>query len=34
MLGPLCGEWIGLREALYLTAGLRMLAAVLLWKWG
>jgi MFS family permease len=34
MLGPLFGEWIGLREALYLTAGLRLLAAVVLWKWG
>ena len=32
--GPLFGEWIGLREALFLTAGLRVLAALLLWKWG
>lgn len=34
LLGPLFGDWIGLREALYLNAGLRLLAAVLLWKWG
>ena len=34
LLGPLFGEWMGLREALYLSAGLRLLAAVLLWRWG
>jgi len=34
LLGPLFGEWMGLREVLYLSAGLRLVAAMLLWKWG
>jgi len=34
LLGPLFGNWIGLRYALYLNAGLRFLAALLLWRWG
>jgi MFS family permease len=34
LLGSLFGEWIGLREALFLTVGLRLLAAILLWRWG
>lgn len=34
MLGSLFGEWIGLREALFLTVGLRLLAGILLWRWG
>lgn len=34
LLGPALGEWIGLREAILLGAGLRLLAGVLLWIWG
>jgi MFS family permease len=34
LLGPLFGEWVGLREALFLSTGLRLLAWVLLWRWG
>mgnify|MGYP001765580055 CR=1 FL=1 len=34
LLGPLFGEWIGLRDVLYVSTGLRLLAAVLLWRWG
>ena len=34
LLGPVFGDWLGLRYALYLNAGLRLLAALLLWRWG
>ena len=34
LLGPLFAEWMGLREVLFLSTGLRLLAAVLLWRWG
>ena len=34
LLGPLFGEWIGLRDVLFVSTGLRLLAAVLLWRWG
>ncbi len=32
--GSLLGEWVGLREALLISAGLRFFAAILLWWWG
>ncbi|MBI4769998.1 MAG: MFS transporter, partial [Chloroflexi bacterium] len=34
MLGSALGEWVGLREVLFLGAGLRLLGAVVLWCWG
>jgi MFS family permease len=34
LLGPVIGDWLGLREALFIGTGLRLLAAVLLWWWG
>ena len=34
LVGPLCADWLGLREALYLGAALRLLAGLLLWRWG
>jgi MFS family permease len=34
LLGPLFGEWIGLRDVLFVSTGLRLLAAVLMWMWG
>lgn len=34
LCGPLVAGWIGLREALFVAAGLRLLAGVLLWIWG
>lgn len=33
LLGPALGEWTGLREALYISAALRLLAGLLLWRW-
>lgn len=33
LLGPLFGDWLGLRSALLLSAGLRVLAALLLAAW-
>jgi predicted MFS family arabinose efflux permease len=34
LAGPLLGDWLGLRTALLLSAGLRVLAALLLARWG
>ena len=34
LLGPVVADWMGLRDVLYLSAGLRLLAALLLWRWG
>jgi MFS family permease len=34
LLGPLIGSWTGLRTALFLFTGLRLLAAVAVWRWG
>jgi predicted MFS family arabinose efflux permease len=34
VLGPAVGEWIGLRETMFVAAALRVLAAVLLVWWG
>jgi predicted MFS family arabinose efflux permease len=33
-LGPLLGNWIGLRETLLLAAGLRFLGGIALGLWG
>jgi len=33
LLGPLLGDWMGLREAMLLSAGLRLLAGLFLWLW-
>jgi MFS family permease len=34
LLGPLFASWLGLRQALWLSAGLRMLSGVLFIVWG
>jgi MFS family permease len=34
LIGPAIGENIGLREALYVGAGLRLFSGALLWRWG
>jgi MFS family permease len=34
LLGPLAGDWLGLRDALYLSAALRLLAGIFLWVAG
>ncbi len=34
LLGPALGDWFGLREALFISAGLRLFAAGLVWLWG
>ncbi len=34
LIGPVLAEWLGLREALWMAAGLRLLAGLLLWRWG
>jgi MFS family permease len=33
LLGPALGEWAGLREALFISAALRLLGGLLLWRW-
>jgi predicted MFS family arabinose efflux permease len=34
LIGPLIGDSLGLRAAMYIGAGLRTLSGVLLWLWG
>ncbi len=34
MLGPLLGEWFGLRNTLFISAALRLIATILLAMWG
>lgn len=34
LLGPVSAHWIGLQPSLYLSAGLRLLAAGFFWLWG
>ena len=34
ILGPLIGNWMDQREGLFLSAGLRLGAVLLLWRWG
>jgi predicted MFS family arabinose efflux permease len=34
LIGPLIGDGLGLRAAMYIGAGLRTLAGLLLWLWG
>ena len=34
LLGPQFASWLGLRPALWLSAGLRMLSGVLFMVWG
>jgi hypothetical protein len=33
LIGPALGEWLGLRDALILSAVLRLAGALLLWRW-
>jgi MFS family permease len=33
LLGPALAEWLNLRDALLISAGLRLLGAILLWRW-
>ena len=34
LVGPVLGNWLGLRQALLIAAGLRVLSSVLLGLWG
>ncbi|MFH1633484.1 MAG: MFS transporter [Chloroflexota bacterium] len=34
LLGPLTGDWMGLQTAMIVGGGLRVLSAVVLWRWG
>ncbi|MGQ0604796.1 MAG: MFS transporter [Anaerolineales bacterium] len=33
LLGPALAEWLGLRDAMIISAGLRVVGALLLWRW-
>jgi MFS family permease len=33
LLGPALAEWLGLRDAMIVSAGLRVVGALLLWRW-
>ena len=34
LVGPILGNWLGLREALFVSVGLRLVGGVLVWIWG
>jgi predicted MFS family arabinose efflux permease len=34
LIGPILGDTFGLRDALFISAALRLIAGFLIWRWG